>query len=659
MNPQEKRRNTKNNSERKKIKKNENSLDKKTNIINEEERLNINKEKEINNKEKKIKINNKIDELAKTLTKNIMNLCFSDIKESNRNNKTNKDLSFNLNKNDKIKNEDIASKMKIENENLFHNIKFNNNKNINNNKINILNENKADERNYFDIKENKIDNDFKEIKSRESYKDNLYGNKTLDETTKNTINDILEFVLKEMKPNIKGYRRKYSQRNKRLRINEDKKIEIIEEEDKESSTSEMCKEKIIKDFRNSMSSLKDELIESNKNYSLTENKRKYNGKNNSSQLLLSINNKKNEISNKKDIINIPLNDLNNKSNLKDNENKENKFEIEGGGKENVIQININDNKSKINDNSDIFENSSSNNDNITISNNNSIIDNNSLEIENFEIEFTKVKKNKNTKKNEKKLKNTSPKDNKKQIINRIDIDSLKIEGNNNLENIINEGKINNININTIKAQNIIIINNNIINTNKKQKIKKNEMKLNISKEPKDAKIPKDNKRKNINIINKKVTKKYSNNSINNNLLNNETISNDKSRANNKNIDILKFENKKKLNHASNNDNERSSTDADHLNLTLNYKKSKNYIKLNENKNISISNIKNNNKKNIIVSNKGKELNKTNINNPNNNVNRKFIKSKTQEFKSTKKIGNNEFEDKIDDFLNLNDKCLIY
>ena len=110
---------------------------------------------------------------------------------------------------------------------------------------------------------------------------------------------------------------------------------------------------------------------------------------------------------------------------------------------------------------------------------------------------------------------------------------------------------------------------------------------------------------------------------------------------------------------------------------MNYKKSKNYIKLNENKNISISNIKNNNKKNIIVSNKGKELtnlietnqkntnnkkiglNKTNINNPNNNVNRKFIKSKTQEFKSTKKIGNNEFEDKIDDFLNLNDKCLIY
>ena len=225
INPHQKRRNTKNNSERKKIKKNENSKDKKTNIINEEERLNINKEKEINNKEKNMKINNKIDELAKSLTKNIMNLCFSDIKESNRNNKTNKDLSFNLNKNDKIKNEDTASKMKMEHENLFHNIKFNN-KNINNNKINILNEIKANERNYFDIKENKIDNDFKEIKSRESCKDNLYGNKTLDETTKNTINDILEFVLKKMKPNIKGYRRKYSQRNKRLRINEDKKIEI-------------------------------------------------------------------------------------------------------------------------------------------------------------------------------------------------------------------------------------------------------------------------------------------------------------------------------------------------------------------------------------------------------------------------------------------------
>ena len=81
------------------------------------------------------------------------------------------------------------------------------------------------------------------------------------------------------------------------------------------------------------------------------------------------------------------------------------------------------------------------------------------------------------------------------------------------------------------------------------------MKLNISKEPKDAKIPQDNKRKNINIINKKVTKKYSNNSINNNLLifklfeiqiiliknlGGETISNDKSRANNKNIDKIKI-----------------------------------------------------------------------------------------------------------------------
>ena len=201
------------------------------------------------------------------------------------------------------------------------------------------------------------------------------------------------------------------------------------------------------------------------------------------------------------------------------------------------------------------------------------------------------------------------------------------------------------------------------------------MKSNISKEPKDAKIPQDNKRKNINITNKKVPKKHSDNLITNNLLNNE-ISNNKSKENNKYFDTLKQGNQKKVNHISNG-NERSLSDADQLNLTMNYKKSKNYIKFNENKNISQSNIKNNNKKNIIVSNKGKELNnlietnqkntnnkkkelnKSNINNTHNNVNRKFIKSKTQEFKSTKKIINNEFEDKNDDFFNLNDNCLIY
>ena len=353
MNYQEKKRKEKNNSESKKIKKKENSLDKITNIINVEERLNINKEKEI--KEKNMKINNSIDQLAKTITKNIMNLCFSDIKESNRNNKQFKDPNINLNKNDKIINENMSSKIKLDDDNLFYNIKFDD-KNINNNKINILKENKTDERNNFDIKENKIDNDFKEINSSEICKDNIYENKTLDETTKNTIDDILEFVLKEMKPNKKALKRKYSQRNKRLRINEDKKIEIIEEEDKESSTSEMCKEKI-KDFRYSISSFKDELRESNKNNSLTENKIKCDGKNNSSQLLISLNNKKNEISKEKDIINITKkennneeksidmqNSLNNKSNLKSNENKQNRYEIEENKSENVIQININNNK---------------------------------------------------------------------------------------------------------------------------------------------------------------------------------------------------------------------------------------------------------------------------------------------------------------------------
>ena len=95
------------------------------------------------------------------------------------------------------------------------------------------------------------------IIKQEKYCNKNNENKQLDETTKNTINDILDYVLKEMKSKKRKIRRQFSQRNKRALINEQKQIEIIEEEDKESSTSELCKEKIIKEIRDSISSIKD------------------------------------------------------------------------------------------------------------------------------------------------------------------------------------------------------------------------------------------------------------------------------------------------------------------------------------------------------------------------------------------------------------------
>ena len=626
---------------------NDEKISKHSKLIKEEE----NKSKTIkgienNKKEEHIKLYDKYEEMAKKMTNDIMNLNFFPIYVSKENNQRKTDI-----------------KLSQEHKNNIHN-KFNDIK---------LNKNEKNK--------DKLDNNISELHENET----LCGNKKLDETTKNTINDILEFVLNEMKSNRRVVKRKYSQRNKRAVINEQKQIEIIEEEDKESSTSEMCKEKRICEIRDSISSLKDEisikeeLRESFKNFRLSgSNKKDENIKklikkncNENEKEINNINKIKKNINNEKKSTNIKINDKDIKPQIDNIEKKQIKKEIKENKKENVIQIKIDDNNPKLKENSDNFDKSSSNNDNITISNSNSIIDNNSLDIENFEVEYTKAKKEEEKKKDKKnEIVNIHQKDNKKQEIKKPFKQTMN-KGNIVFNNIVN--KYNKININTINAQNIIIINNNIINSPKKHKIKKEEYKLHLIKEPEDAKIPKDNKTKKRNLDTniKKKSEEQSINSINLDLLIKEAFSNTKSKKDNKNIESYRYVNQNNDINLQNN-SERSLSDAEKYNLIISNKKGKNYVKLpndsfyrenNKNKNKKISNIEKNSDKligNINNSNESKNndiiKSKTNIKN---NFKKRIVKSKTHDFDKEKYKGKKELDDKKDEFFNISNDCILF
>ena len=316
-----------------------------------------------------------------------------------------------------------------------------------------------------------------------------------------------------MKTNKKVIKRTFSQRNKKLRINEQKKIEIIEEEDKESSTSEICKEKRFRDSSASRHFFNDSLRGSCQSRSINENNPKGEKKNDETKEDSNILNEDNKIikekkkSNDNNInikeiskLNIQQDDKKENNEIKNKNKKLIKNEVKDNLKQNVIQININNNQSKVKDNSENADMNSSNNDNITISNSNSINENNSFDIENFELEYSKTNEKKITKTDnnidnkEVNMQPKAPKDKKtnKRIINDIKLDTPK---NIIFKNVLNRNKINNININTIKTKNIIIINNNIINNNTKSYVKNEEVKLNMAKEPEDAKKPKDNKNK--------------------------------------------------------------------------------------------------------------------------------------------------------------------
>ena len=642
----------------------------------ENENININKDKENNqNKEKEKEKNDIFDELAKHITKNIMNLDFFPKKKD----KTNQDTKLKLEKKSKsIKQKNNSSKR----------IKFEDKKNQ---KIINDNKEKEDKKNNLDKNEdgedinlNKLDDDLNN--------EHICGNKKLDETTKNTINNILEYVLNEMKYNKKVFRRKYSQRNKRARINEQKEIEIIEEEDKESSTSEMCNEKkLIREIRDSISSIreefsfKDDLRESYKNRSLTESnifdeKIIKDLKNEKAQTNQKINqdlNKKEQINiikekaiNKNKIQDTKLNDKRNNNDFEKKEIMKDKNENNIIKKENVIQINIDDNKPKIKDSSEINDKNSSNNDNLTISNNNSIIENNSMDIENLELDLSKnSNRNNEIEIDEKNLKNYSPKDNKR-VERKNDTKLKNKEKNIIVKNIINKNnQINNISINTIKAQNIIIVNN-IVPKNKKNIIKNKETKIDNLKQPEDSKIPKDNKNKKKNVkinINKKSKEQEINPNIN--LLIKEAFSKNESKFSNKKIETINIENNE-IDFGVH--EERRFSDADKFNMISNQNKEKNFIKKLNNNNFSDSKNKNNTNKNIINTYDGNESNKLIVNNKTTNENNErkikknktnnkniihnkihsFIRSKTQEFK------NMNISDKNDDFFNINTDCLI-
>ena len=522
-------------------------------IKKEENKLNNNNNEKT---EKNIKNNNDmLDKIAKNITKNIMNLNFNNLSHHS---------DKNLKKIKKEKNQLIQKK-----------------------KINL-----------------------------EKYCNKNNEKKQLDETTKNTINDILDYVLKEMKSKKRKIRRQFSQRNKRALINEQKQIEIIEEEDKESSTSELCKEKIIKEIRDSISSIKD-------NLACKEDLREsidLNNKNNKNII--------NENKNENDIDNIKK-----KEEIIIKEKRLIKNEIIINPKENIINMNINDKKIELKENT-ITDNLDKNS-SLTISNNNSIIENNSLDIENHDLEYSKpdIKRT------------TSPKDNQKNKRKRSD--------NNNINNK-NNNKNNNKEINITKKKNTIIINN---------KIKAGQKKQEIPKTPKDAKFPKDNENKNkiININkNKNVnnSKYNSDKYINNHFLIKEAFSN-------QNKSELKYNNEKSLNNAG------------HYKFIINNKKEDNYIKdFNNNNYTNISN-KNNINNNIILINLGNEPNKlienlmnrndkqkTEKSGPNNskkiNTNKKLIKSKTQDFQKSKNDNseNKSLFDKTDEFFTLNTDCII-
>ena len=96
--------------------------------------------------------------------------------------------------------------------------------------------------------DNNSTDDIFDLNFKQSNCDNNCRHKKIDDVTKNTINDILDSVLNDMKSSKNKYNKRYMKKNNkitskyRLRtINIDQRIETIEEEDKESSTSEVNK----------------------------------------------------------------------------------------------------------------------------------------------------------------------------------------------------------------------------------------------------------------------------------------------------------------------------------------------------------------------------------------------------------------------------------
>ena len=465
-----------------------------------------------------------LDELAKKVAKDIMNLGIDKSRKKKEKEKNKYKISKDVNVND-----------------------------LERNKHKKIRDNEEEEDKKEENEKNVIDNIF-DLNYNQSNNENS-ENKKIDEVTKNTIDDILDSVLKDMKTTKDKYKKKYLKKNNKINkifrlktINIDHKIDIIEEEDKESSTSEILKEIIKSDKKENEKTINNQEEMSNKlNNSIDIERRpsnfSYNKENYDDTKIkdgeidfedqnfpdkkteeiikeykkgkifgvpIKNKNKDNNMENKNDSLErFNIKKLNNENKLKkeDIENyREKEIKIE---KEN--KINIINNDLEIND-------SNSNNENLTISNNNSVIENNNIDNNYNEMDILNknlISLNSNNNyginyDNNIKIRSDSPKDNKRHnkinnSFNKNIGDTIyKIPNSNSkticlspiftFNNIMNNNNINNININTINAKNIIIINNTILNHNKnKNKIKKNEVK--IEKEPEDEKIPKDNRKK--------------------------------------------------------------------------------------------------------------------------------------------------------------------
>ena len=562
---------------------------------------NLDLNREIENREK-AEVDNKIsqesedkenvddlDELAKKVVQDIMNLDFNESKNKKEREKKNDRApkEENINDSESI----IQRKIKDKEDEEKEEKKEKNEKNIINN--------------IFELNYNLSNNENPE-------------NKKIDEVTKNTIDDILDSVLKDMKTTKDKYKKKISKKKKlngkifRLKtINIDQKIDIIEEEDKESSTSEIPKEIIKTDKKEDQkATIKNKEESFNKINNSFEIERRpsnfsYNKENYDDTKLKigeidfeepNILDKKyeekiKEYNKEYKTGNIEVNEDKSLNIFKDKDNEENKIDIkekindenkikeeenekgkEKGKKieyENDLLIN---NKSEFNDNN-------SNNENLTISNNNSVMDYNSLDNNYNEMDILNqnlisINSNNNYGTNfdkNIKFRSSSPKDNIRHYKNKnINLSSDKnlnqktyIKSNNiislepkfTFNNIIKKNNINNININTINAKNIIIINNTILNHNQdKIKYKKNEIK--IEKEPEDEKVPKDNTNKRRKTLEKEPSDGNKNDINNYNFLNEltqESLYKD-SKYNSKTINIDKqvYNDKEKNNDFSRN-----------------------------------------------------------------------------------------------------------
>lgn len=550
----------------------------------------------INDKKNKKKEKDEIDKLAKNVVNNIMNFPIYMEKESD-NSKKEKNLNIPEIKPQNLIVYDILNKKSNKNKNDICDIEF---EDIKDDNPNDIANNSADD--IFDL-------------NFTCMIDNKCENKKIDEVTKNTIDDILDSVLKDMKINKKKEKKVNKKtcknikkfKNFRLRaLNIDPKFEIIKEEDKESSTSELPKE--IKSNTNMNEAEKNALNESLLRFSLKiENSFEYekrlsshsikenyeakrkdekkikkknpkidkgnNGrkvekfnlrKPNTNNMLLKnkkSNSKKdykrNINQNNKEINNLKLNKVQNKNKSKIEKKEENilnKFNKEGI----IINTNnINNDKIKItkynNTNDKCTKNINQNENNLSNVNTNTNVNNYTSKVNTDQNSNDLNKGN-----DDSAFKNNCPRDNNRRR-HTVQTSKLDIHPEFLLKNAINNDT-NNIQKNAINSQNIIIINNTVYshkNQKNKNQTKKEDKKVLPKKGPEDIKVPKDNrnKKKNNNEIIKKVPCDAIKPDIK--ILIKEAIKNNEAKYNTKTIKI------KKSNGNINNDNKNDSFSRTH------------------------------------------------------------------------------------------------